>query len=344
MTEKPEEVARMLSKRLIITADSHTLGEPTRLVIGGIIHYPGGTMKEKQAYVAREYDSIRKALMGEPRGHRDMFGGFITPPATSDGDVGVVFMDNQGYLNMCGHATIGLLTTLGELGMVPITQLRTQVKIDTPAGRVTGYFLNENGRTFRAGFQNVPAFCARLGEQLVVDGIGEVEVGIAYGGNLFAILPADSVGIQLSLKNMAEIRKMGMKIKTAINQHMALRHPPIQGVAAVDIVTFYGPPDKEQAKYKDVHIFADGQVDRSPGGTGTSALLAYLAARGEIALQETIMVEGLAGGLFEGRLTEAWVDEGVTYYTPEVSGLAYLTGINLFYLNSEDPMLQGIVT
>lgn len=334
----------MSSKRLIITADSHTLGEPTRLVIGGIINYPGGTMKEKQAYIAREYDSIRKALMSEPRGHRDMFGGFITPPVSSDGDVGVVFMDNQGYLNMCGHATIGLLTTLGELGMVEITHPRTEVKIDTPAGRVTGYFLNENGRTFRAGFQNVPAFCARIGEQMVVDGIGKVEVGIAYGGNFFAILPADSVGIELNMQNMAEIRKLGMKVKTAINEHLALRHPPISGVSAVDIVTFYGPPDKEQAKYKDVHVFANGQVDRSPGGTGTSSLLAYLAARGEIVPNDSIMIEGLAGGLFEGKIIKAWEENGVKYYIPEVSGLAYLTGINHFYLNSEDPFMKGIVT
>ncbi len=334
----------MSSRRLIVTADSHTLGEPTRLVIGGIIHYPGATMKEKQAYVAREYDSIRKALMGEPRGHRDMFGGFITPSVTPDGDLGVVFMDNEGYLDMCGHATIGLCTTLGELGMVKITPPRTEVKIDTPAGRVSGYLLCENGRVSRAGFQNVPAFCVETGEKVVVDGIGEIEVGIAYGGNLFAIVPSESIGIQLNIGNMAEIRQKGMEIKASINKHIGMRNLPKKGIRAVDILTFYGPADKEQAAFKDTHVFANGQVDRSPGGTGTSALMAYLAAKGELALQETIMVEGLAGGLFEGKLTRAWMDGGITYYTPEVSGTAFLTGINHFYLNSEDPMLQGIVS
>jgi proline racemase len=331
-------------KRLLVTVDSHTQGEPTRLVIGGIIHYPGESMKERQAFVAREYDAIRKCLMAEPRGHHDMFGGFITPPASVDGDVGVIFMDNQGYLDMCGHGTIGLCTTLVELGMVKPTPPRTEIKIDSPAGRVLGYTLSDDSRILRAGFQNVPAFCLMADQRVEVDGYGHLEVGIAYGGNFFAIVPAEMVGLELSFRHTSQIRAVAAKIKHAVNTQVEVKHPKLKRGSGIDIVTFYGPPDNAGATYKNVHVFADGQLDRSPGGTGTSAMLAYLFKRGEVAGCPCVTAQGLAGGLFEGKIVDSWVEDGLTYHTPEISGVAYLTGITQFYLDPGDPMLQGLPT
>ncbi|MCC6801368.1 MAG: proline racemase family protein [Anaerolineae bacterium] len=332
-----------MSKRLIITSDSHTQGEPTRLVIGGVIHYPGKTMREKQQYVARELDVVRRSLMSEPRGHHDMFGGFITEPATDTGDLGIIFMDNQGYLNMCGHGTIGLCTTVVELGLVTVTPPRTEIHIDSPAGRVEGYAITENGRVVRAGFQNVPAFCLSAREKLQVEGIGEVEVGIAYGGNFFAILPAESVGLRLEIDNQLAIRTLGTAIKRAANEQLMVQHPQMPDVGGVDIVTFYGAAVNPGASYRNVHVFANGQVDRSPGGTGTSAMLAYLIAIGEITPEMEVTSEGLAGGCFKGKIVRQWGEGGVTFYTPDISGVAHMTGIHYFTLDTDDPMLAGLV-
>ncbi|MFZ0543847.1 MAG: proline racemase family protein [Candidatus Promineifilaceae bacterium] len=331
-----------MGKRLVITADSHTQGEPTRLVIGGIIHFPGETMREKQLYAALEYDDIRRSLMGEPRGHYDMFGGFITPPVSENGHLGILYMDNVGYLDMCGHGTIGLCRTVVELGMVEATPPHTEIRIDTPVGQVIGFAQSENGRVLRSGFQNVPAFCLHERIKLAVAEFGEVEVGVAYGGNFFAILPAEAVGLDICFDNMNEIRRVGMMIKEAANEQMEVRHPKIPEVSGIDIVTFYGRATVEEATYKNVHVFANGQVDRSPGGTGTSAVLAYFIARGELEADKVSVAEGLAGGLFEGRIVKSWEEDGLTYHIPEISGVAYLTGINHFVLDPDDPMMTII--
>jgi len=333
-----------MSKRLIITADSHTQGEPTRLVIGGVIHYPGNTMQEKRNYIRQELDEVRRSVIGEPRGHQDMFGGFITAPVTDDAKLGIVFMDNHGYLDMCGHGTIGLATTVVELGLVPVTGDRTEIGIDSPAGFVQGYAITENGHVVRAGFHNVPAFCLGTAKEITVEGFGVLKVGIAYGGNFFAILPAESVGLSLEIDNQQRIRELGLMVKHAVNDQLTIQHPLNPDVSGIDIVTFYTTPKDATAKYRNVHVFADGQVDRSPGGTGTSAMLAYFLARGEINAEDVTVSEGLADGLFEGRIVKSWTENDVCFITPDISGRAFLTGVNSFYLDSNDPMLYGLHT
>jgi proline racemase len=330
-----------MGKRLVITADSHTQGEPTRLIIGGIIDYPGATMRDKQCHIAREYDNIRRSLMGEPRGHHDMFGGFITPPVTENAHLGIIYIDNKGYLDMCGHGTIGLCRTVVELGMVPATPPHTEIRIDTPVGQVIGFAQSSNGQVQRSGFQNVPAFCLHERVPIELDGFGKIEVGVAYGGNFFAILPAAAIDLDICFDNMNEIRRMGMAVKQAANEQIEVQHPNLPEVSGIDIVTFYGPPTGKEATYKNVHIFANGQVDRSPGGTGTSAMLAYFIARGEMDPAQVSVVEGLAGGRFEGRIMKTWEEDGLVYHTPEISGVAYLTGINHFTLDPDDPMMTG---
>jgi proline racemase len=325
-----------------VTCDSHTHGEPTRLDIGGVIHYPGDTMRETQQFVATTLDTVRRSLMGEPRGHNDMFGGFITAPTTETGDLGIIFMDNEGYLDMCGHGTIGLCTVLVEHGLIEAKPPRTEIHIDTPAGRVEGYALTENGRVTRAGFQNVPAFCLIPRANIELEGIGTVEVGVAYGGNFFAILPAESVGLDLEFDNQMAIRKLGMQVKHAATEQLKVVHPKMPEVCGIDIVTFYGPPVDPAASYRNVHIFGNGQVDRSPGGTGTSAMLAYFIARGEISADSEVMSEGLAGGHFKGSIARSWDEDGMTYYTPDISGVAYTTGLHYFTLDTADPMSAGL--
>ncbi len=298
-------------------------------------------MKERQAFVARELDFIRQSLMAEPRGHLDMFGGFIMPPATDDGDLGIVFMDNKGYLDMCGHGTIGLCTVLVELGMVKITPPRTEIKIDTPAGRVLGFVHSENGKVLEAGFQNVPSYCVSTHEMVPVDGLGQVQVGLSYGGNFFAIVEAPSVGVELSMANMETIRDRGMRIKRAVTEYIG-RVPHKYGFHEIDIVTLYGAPTKPGPLYRNAHIFGDGQVDRSPGGTGTSAMLAFMIASGKIDGKEKITSQGLAGGLFGGRVVKTWEHDGRVFHTPEISSTAYITGINHFFIGSPEELPEGM--
>ncbi len=331
-----------MPKRLIITADSHTQGEPTRLIIGGVIHYPGNTMLEKREYIQQQLDGVRQSIIGEPRGHQDMFGGFITDPVTDAAQLGIIYMDNQGYLDMCGHGTIGLVTTVVELGLVEPTGTRTEFGIDTPAGFVQGYAISENGTVIRAGFHNVPSFCLTTATDITVEGFGTLQVGIAYGGNFFAILPAESVGLELELDNQEKIRELGLLVKSAANEQLDVVHPLNSDVSGVDIVTFYGKPKDEKAAYRNVHIFADGQVDRSPGGTGTSAMLAYFLAREDINQDDLTISEGLANGHFEGKIVNTWQEKNVCFITPDISSRAFLTGIHTFYLDSEDPMLLGL--
>lgn len=334
----------MNGNRLVITADSHTQGEPTRLIIGGIIHYPGKTMQEKKDYIIRNHDLIRKSLMAEPRGHNDMFGGFITPPVSEGADLGIVFIHNTGYLDMCGHGTIGLCVTVADLGMLETNGRRMEINIDTLAGRVAGYVLSETGRPRRAGFQNVPSFCIDVERKVEVNGIGSIDVGIAYGGNFFAIVPAEAVDLEICPDNQVQIRKLGLRIRDAVNEQSAIEHPSLPEVQGVKLVTFYGPADNAEATYKNVHVFANGQIDRSPGGTGTSAMLAYLHAKGNIDDNATVISEGLAGGLFTGQIIETWTDGGVNFHTTDISGVAYLTGINHFYLDLTDPLIEGVFT
>jgi proline racemase len=332
----------MTYNRLILTVESHTQGEPTRLIVGGVIHVPGDTMRARQQHAARDLDWIRRSLMSEPRGHPDMYGGFIIPPATEDGDLGILYMDNEGFMDMCGHGTIGLCTVVSQLGLVNRTEPRTEIKIDTPVGRVNGFALWENGKVVRAGFWNVPSFCSHLSEKVRVDGFGTVEVGIAYGGNYFGILPAEKVGLDMHMDNMERIREVGLEVKRAINEQVDVRHPDLPEVGGVNIITFYGPPDHPEATYKNVHMFSNGQVDRSPGGTGTSAVLAYFHARGEFQADGEATVEGLAGGLFGGRFVKSWRENGLVKHTPEITGVAHIIGVNQYMLNSDDPMLEGI--
>ena len=333
----------MSNSRMVFTVDSHTQGEPTRLVVGGIIHYPGKTMREKQNGAYTHFDAIRKSLMGEPRGHKDMYGGFITPPTTDTGDLGILFMDNYGFMDMCGHGTIGLCTTVVELGMVTPTPPKTKIEIDTPVGRVTGFAHSEDGRVKMAMFLGVPSFCTHVDAELELDGVGKIEVGIAYGGNLFVVVPAASLNIDLGMDNSHLIRKTGMQIKDAVNDQYDIRHPGLEDVSGVNIVTFVGPSSNPDATYKNVHVFSTGQIDRSPGGTGTSAMLAYMYKKGDNNGSEPVTAEGFAGGLFTGRIVDTWKENGLVMHRPEISGSAFLTGVNQFIINADDPMREGLL-
>ena len=210
----------MRPTRIITVVDSHTAGEPTRVIIGGVPHVPGGSMREKREWLARNRDDLRKLLMHEPRGHQDMFGSIITAPASPDADVGVIFMDNDGYLDMCVHGSIGTVTVLLELGMLSSGEL----VLDTPAGRISAHAeLGEDG-VDQVTIRNVPSFFYSS-ESLQVSGLGEIGVDISYGGNFFALVEATELGLDLSSENLAELVKLGMAIKKAVNEQVRIFIP-----------------------------------------------------------------------------------------------------------------------
>jgi len=272
-----------------------------------------------------------------------MFGCILTPPTMPEADAGVIFMDNYACLNMCGHATIGVGTALVETGMVEVKEPVTRLVLDSPAGLVEVFVHVEGGRAHSVRFRNVPAFVEHLDGQVHVEGVGEVSVDVAFGGNYFAFASADALGVSIDPLKCGLLKDLGMRIKAAVNSQLVVKHPTKDYIKTVDIVTLYGQPTKTGARYKNVHIFSEAQADRSPGGTGTTAMAARLLERNEIAVGEEFVAEGLVGGLFRGKVLGRRDLGGRKAVDVEVSGSAWVTGMESVLVNREDALGAGFI-
>jgi proline racemase len=328
-------------RRLIHCVETHTCGEPTRIVVGGLVDLPGDTIMAKQTYVREHQDHIRRALIHEPRGHRGMFGAILTPPVTPGAACGVIWFDNAGYLNGCGHGTIGVGIALVETGIVQAEAPLTSFVIDSPGGPLQLRVRVEGDRACETSFENVSAFSAVSDATVAVDGIGEVTLDIAFGGNFFAILDATQVGLEVRLDQAGRLAAAGKRIRDAVNDQIQVRHPTLPHLNRVEIVTFLSPPTRPEARYRSTHMFADGAMDRSPGGTGTSALMATLHAKARLGIGEELVTEGIVGGTFKGRLLRDVRVGDAAGVVPEVTGSAFVTGYHQFVLDSNDPWLNG---
>lgn len=332
----------MRSKHIIHTIDSHTGGEPTRLVVSGI-PLKGNTLLEQREYMRNNFDGIRTTLMCEPRGHRGMFGAVMAPPTNDDVDFGIIWMDGSIYMNMCGHGTIGIGTTVVEAGLVPVTEPVTRVKIDMPAGLVTVDVEVNDGKAERAGFINVPAFLYARDVMIDVADIGKVSVDIAFGGNFFAAVRSEDIGLKVRQENTESLVRIGMAVLKAVNEQVEVKHPTLDHIRSIDLVTIYGPSQRNEAKYKNIHVFSERQFDRSPGGTGTSHMMAILEARGKMSPDETIVSEGIMGSLFQGRIVGKTKVGDFDAIIPEITGTAHITGFHQFVIDPEDPLQDGFV-
>jgi proline racemase len=331
----------MRSRHLIQTIDSHTGGEPTRLIVSGI-PLKGSSLLEQRDNMRRNLDHLRSALICEPRGHRGMFGAVMAPPTRAEVDFGIIWMDHDGsYLNMCGHGTIGIGMTVVECGLVAIAEPITHVRVDMPAGLVEIAVTVENGRAVSAAFTNVPAFLFRRNLAVEVAGYGSLPVDIAFGGNFFGAVRGADLGIEVGPERVPELVKAGVAIRHAINRQVAVQHPTVPHIRSVDLVTIYGPARAPGAKYKNIHVFSDGSFDRSPGGTGTSHMMAVLIGRGEMDPEETIISEGITGSLFRGRMLRRLKIGDIDGFVPEIAGTAHLTGFHQFVIDPEDPQKHG---
>lgn len=332
----------MIFSRSIHAVDSHTMGEPTRIVIGGINAIPGKTMPEKKAYLEKNLDHVRTGIMLEPRGHNDMFGSILTQPCSDEADLGIIFMDGGGYLNMCGHGTIGAMTVAVETGMIPKVEPITKVVLEAPAGLVYGDVRVENGKVKSVSFNNVPAYYDRK-ETIDLPGYGKIEFDIAFGGSFFAILHAKQLNLKVEPKNAQKLCEVGMQIRDIINKEIKVQHPTLEHIKTVDLVEIYDEPTHPDATYKNVVVFGQGQVDRSPCGTGTSAKLATLHAKGELKEGEKFVYESIAGTLFEGEIVGKTKIGDQDAIIPRITGAAYITGFNHFVFDDEDPLVDGFI-
>lgn len=329
--------------RSIHAVDSHTMGEPTRIVIGGINAIPGKSMPEKKEYLEKNLDHVRTGIMLEPRGHNDMFGSILTQPCSDEADLGIIFMDGGGYLNMCGHGTIGAMTVAVETGMIPMVEPITKVVLEAPAGLVYGDVKVENGKVKSVSFNNVPAFHYMKEAKIELPEYGTLTFDIAFGGSFFAILHASQLNLKVEPKNAQKLCDLGMQIKDIINKEIKVQHPTMPHINTVDLVEIYDAPTHPDANYKNVVIFGQGQVDRSPCGTGTSAKLATLYAKGELKEGEKFVYESIAGTLFEGEIVGKTKIGDYDAIIPRITGAAYITGFNHFVFDDEDPLVNGFI-
>jgi proline racemase len=332
----------MKAHKVFTTIDTHTGGNPTRTVISGLPKLVGTTMSEKMLHMKKEYDWIRKLLMNEPRGHDVMSGALLTDPCHKDADIGVIYIETGGYLPMCGHDTIGVCTALVEAGLIPIEEPITSLKLDTPAGLVEVEIVIENGKAKEVSFCNIPAFQLKS-ISVDVEGIGLVNADIAYGGNFYAIIEAESVELDLIPENASTIIEKAIKIRSAINEKTDIVHPQYPFIQGLTHVEFYTEPSHEDADVKNTVVVPPGGIDRSPCGTGTSAKLALLYANKEIAIGEEFVHESIVGSLFRGCVLETTQVEGIEAVVTKITGSAWLMGMHQFFYNEDDPLREGFL-
>ena len=287
----------MKLNKMISVIDTHTAGEAARLVTAGIPKIPGKDMVEKKQYFIDHLDDVRKSVMFEPRGHQDMFGAFLLPPTKEEADFGLVFMDTGGYLNMCGHNTIAAVTAAVETGMVDVEEGATEkeVVVETPAGLIyaTAKLKDNGAKVKEVSFKNVESFLYKRDVELDVEGIGHIKFDISFGGSFFCIISADQLGLEVKPENASKLKEAGLKIREAVNANIEIQHPTLSHIKTVDLVEIYDKPSHPEATYKNVVVFGDGNIDRSPCGTGTSAKLATLYAKGELKPGEPFVYENI---------------------------------------------------
>ncbi|MEW6129073.1 MAG: proline racemase family protein [Acidobacteriota bacterium] len=327
----------------ITAIDAHTAGEPFRVITGGFPELKGDTILERRRYAKENFDHLRTALMWEPRGHADMYGCLITPPVSEHADLGILFIHNEGFSTMCGHGIIGITTVALETGMLAMREPETTIRIDTPAGLVTSHARVKDGRVRSVHFHNVPSFVLALDEWVEVPELGRVRYDLAFGGAFYAFVQAAEVGLTCAPKDFRALIEKGMQIKRAVMATRAITHPFEADLSFLYGTIFIDKPHSPDAHSSNVCVFAEGEVDRSPTGTGVSARLAIHHARGEIKSGESIKIESIIGSRFTGRVVKETTFGNHAAIIPEVEGTANLTGRLEFFIDPEDPLRHGFL-
>jgi len=326
----------------ITTLDTHTAGEPLRIFTSGIPELLGDTILAKQKYMMENYDNLRKQLILEPRGHADMYGCILTPAVTQEADFGIIFIHNEGYSSMCGHGIIAITKVSIEAGLVEMVEPLTIVKIDSPAGLITAKGYLHNNKVENVSFQNVPSYVVALDSEIEINGIGEIKFDIAFGGAYYAYVQVADVGLTCFPKDFDKLIKVGREIKNAVSNSVSIKHPFDDDLSFLYGTIFIGEPEDKNSHSRNVCIFADGEVDRSPTGTGVSGRLAIHYARKEISIGESITIESIISTKFNGKVVKETKFGQYNAIIPEVAGEAFITGKHEFYVDPKDSISTGI--
>lgn len=327
----------------IFTVDSHVMGEPLRVVIGGIPFLKGSSILEKKEYFVEHFDHLRSALILEPRGHDNMFGAVICEPVNEKADVGIFFMHSDGYLNMCGHGIIGAVTSIIELGLINKKIDRvTEIVLETPAGLIYAYANVEDRYVKDVTFKNVPSFVLYNNLKVPLPGIGEISVDIVYGGNFFGLVSASELSQEIKKENVSILISYGMKLREIINDTTNIYHPLNKGLNKVELIEIYDSYNNENLIHKNCVVFGNNQVDRSPCGSGTSAMLALNYFNNKIKINEVFINESIIGTRFSGKVVKKVKVGSLDAIIPEIQGKSYMTGNHHFIIDNNDPLCKGI--
>jgi proline racemase len=339
---------------MIHAVDTHVCGEPGRVIVGGVLDVPGSTMFEKMTYLQDECDDLRLRMLREPRGYPAVCCNLILPPTHPDAHAGYVIMEQVEYPGMSGTNTIAVATVLIETGMVPSTEPVTELILEAPAGLIALQAIVEGGKVKQVTFENVPAFAVHLDAVVDVPHVGEVKVDVAYGGMFYVIADADQVGLTLSPDTAADVARIGEMIKAATVEQLEVPvHPENPDIRGVTIGQLSGPPTNPTADRKNAVIVSTGTLDwdrpgtwtgvldRSPCGTGTSAKMAAMWAKGELPINQDFVHEGILGTTFTGRLVRETTVGPYAAVVPTISGTAWITGFAQYVVDPEDPFPNG---
>ncbi len=312
------------------------------MVIEGIPDIEGATMLERRRFAEDHFDDLRRAMMWEPRGHADMYGGFVGSPVEPSSDISVLFIHNEGFSTMCGHGIIALTKVLLDTGVLPAKAPQTVIRIDTPAGQIEAT-AQYDGTVGSVSFRNVPSFVAAMDQIADVPGLGQIRYDLAFGGAFYAYVSAEDVGLSIVPADTSRLIDAGRAVKQAVIESGPIEHPMEPGLGFLYGVIFVGPAQDPAHHSRNVCIFADGEVDRSPTGTGVSGRLAIHHARGEVAIGEAITVESILGSTFTGRVMETTDVGGLMAVIPEVTGTAHISGRIEMWMDPNDALGAGFL-
>ncbi|MEW6990861.1 proline racemase family protein [Colwelliaceae bacterium 6441] len=325
------------------TIDAHTEGEPLRIITQGYPEIIGQTILEKRQYLIKNLDHLRQLLMFEPRGHADMYGALLTEPCSKDAEFGILFMHNEGYSSMCGHGIIAAVSVAIESKAIKMPKPSEYIGIDAPAGFIKAYAKQIDNHV-EVSFDNVPSFVEALDKEVEIKGLGTVCYDIAFGGAYYAFVDADKLGINCTPDNQQALINAGRLIKEAVMKNNTIHHPIENDLGFLYGVVFYSThTDNCNAHSRHVCIFADGEVDRSPTGTGVSARVALLKVKEDLAEHTPVIIESIVGGKMSVTIQKTHVYHGKDAVIPRVSGRAFVTGIHQFMLHDNDIFPQGFL-
>ena len=330
----------MRFEKSISAVDSHTQGNPTRVVVGGFPSIPGKTMMEKLNYVKKNLDDLVTSILWEPRGHDDMFVAIITPPITIHADLGVIYRGAYDYMTMCGHGTIGTVTVAVETGIVKAQEPVTTVIVDTPSGLVTTKAEVEDGTVKHVTIRNVPSFLYKQDVVIKVPDIGRVRGDLCYGGDFYFILDSAELGLDLDRIDVDDLIKISSKIGDCAAKDTEVQHPEIKDIREVHGVILTGPPRHPEAHYRNFFI-SGTHIDRSPCGTGTCAKMASLYGRGELKLNDEFVAESILGSIYRAKIVGETEVGGLKAIVPELTGQAWIMGFNTLLIDPKDPFKYG---